>query len=299
MRIIGKIHSVDINHKLIGIKAYKRIIYFSLQNSQMTLFKRYLYEGIYIDLDYDEDRVFIRNGIKGFVVNFISQIYSTSIYNKTKYFDKEQINSSLAEFLSNLGNIMFLDLEMTMPSYNYSGKEYKAEIIQAGYILVNGNGDEITRYSNYIKPVVNPVLSKRALKFLNIEYSSFYAKAINYVDFYEDFKEVLELYHPTIVVYGKNDSIILNNSFSINHVNSLTSSIRYVNLCKLIKNYYNLKNDAGLFKLYQIYYENDDLQVHDAFNDCYVTKEVFEAFKRDITHLTNFSHKINKILNNK
>ena len=43
-------------------------------------------------------------------------------------------------------------------------------------------------------------------------------------------------------------------------------------LKELIKNYYELRNDPGLFKLYQIYYDNENLQIHDAFTDCMVTK---------------------------
>lgn len=116
------------------------------------------------------------------------------------------------------------------------------------------------------------------------------------MDFYEDFKAVLLQYRPTVVVYGRNDSITLSSSYLLHKVPSLAPYMRFVNLSKLIKNYYNLKNDAGLFKLYQIYYENDDLQVHDAFNDSYVTKEVFQAFKNDVNRTTSFSAKIRKIL---
>ncbi len=296
MHILGNIVKVNIEHKLIGIKAYKRIIYFYFQSSQLSLFKRYLYEGIYIDLEYDENKTFRKKGIDAYIVNYVNQIFSFSLNKRVNYYDKLEINSSLSKFLSSLGNIMFLDLEMTMPGYGYSGKEYKAEIIQAGYLLVDANGDEISRYSNYILPKVNPKLSNRTLSFLKLENSQFYSKAIPYMDFYEDFKAVLLQYRPTVVVYGRNDSITLSSSYLLHKVPSLAPYMRFVNLSKLIKNYYNLKNDAGLFKLYQIYYENDDLQVHDAFNDSYVTKEVFQAFKNDVNRTTNCSAKIRKIL---
>ena len=296
MNIIGSIYKVDIAHKLIAIKTFSKLNYFYFQNSQLQVFKRYLYEGIYIDLEYDEQKKFLKKGIQAYVINYINQIYSMSLYRKIKYFDKNEINNSLSKFLSSLGNVMFLDLEMTMPSYGFHGTEFQAEIVQAGYILIDNNGEEICRYSNYIKPVVHPELSKRVLKFLNIEYSSFYSKAIEYSSFYEEFSEVISLYNPSIIVYGKNDSITLNSSYIINNVEPLTNKTRFVNLCKLIKNYYNLRNDAGLFKLYQTYYENDDLQIHDAFNDCYVTKEVFQAFKNDVSHKTNNYEKIRKAL---
>ena len=296
MNIIGNIYKVDIAHKLIAIKTYNKLNYFYFQNSQLQVFKRYLYEGVYINLEYDEDKVFRKNKINAYLVNFVNEIYSMSMYKRVKYYDKEEINGSLSKFLSSLGNVMFLDLEMTMPSYGFSGSSFQAEIVQAGYLLMDSNGEEISRYSNYIKPVVHKELSNRVLKFLNIDHTEFYSKSITYKDFYDDFKEVIDIYHPAIIVYGKNDSITLNNSYKINKVKSLEKVTRFVNLSKIIKNYYNLKNDPGLFKLYQIYYNNDDLQIHDAFNDSLVTKEVFKAFKDDVNHKTNFYDEIRRIL---
>lgn len=292
MRIIGSIYKVDIHTKMIAIKSYRRLVYLYFQNSQMNLFKRYLYEGIYIDLEYDENKTFVRKGIAAYLIDYVNQVYHLSAQKRIYYYNKNEMNTSLSKFLSTLGNIMFLDLEMTMPSYGYSGKEYQAEIIQAGFLLVDGNGDEIYRYSSYIKPVIHPKLSKRVQKFLNIDYSEFYSKAISYSEFYEEFDEVLSIYHPTIVVYGKNDGIMLKNSYRIHKKPSLVEKTRIVNLCMLVKNYYNLRNDAGLFKLYQIYYGNENFQVHDAFNDSEVTGAVFKAFKDDVNHITNHYEKI-------
>ena len=296
MQIIGNIYKVDIANKLIAIKTYNKLNYFYFQNSQLQVFKRYLYEGVYINLDYDEEKIFKKNNINAYLVNYVNQIYSMSIYKKIKYYDKEEINGSLSKFLSSLGNIMFLDLEMTMPSYGFYGSSFQSEIVQAGFLLLDNNGEEITRYSEYIKPVVHKELSNRVLKFLHLDQTEFNSKSITYKKFYEDFKEVLEIYHPAIIVYGKNDSITLNSSYRINKVKSLEKHTRFINLSKIIKNYYELRNDPGLFKIYQIYYNSEDLQVHDAFTDCMVTKEVFKAFKDDVNHKTNFYEEIRKYL---
>ena len=296
MRIRGSIVKVNPQAKLIAIKGFNRLKYFYFQSSQMNIFKRYLYEGVYIDLEYDETKVFKKKGIEANIVDFVHQVYAVSKYKRTYFYDENTINTSLSKFLSSMGNIMFLDLEMTMPSYGYAGKEFQAEIIQAGFLLVDANGDEICRYSNYIRPVIHKTLSRRVQKFLQIDLPTFESKAINYKDFYEEFEEILTLYRPTIVVYGKNDSIILKNSYKINHLPSLQNKTRFVNLCKLIKNFYNLRNDAGLFKLYQIYYNQENLQIHDAFNDSEVTKAVFKAFKDDVNHITNNYEKIRKEL---
>ena len=189
---------------------------------------------------------------------------------------------------------MFLDLEMTMPTYSHTGKMYTTEIIQVGYVLVNGQGEEICRYSQYIKPKIHLGLSKRTLDFLNISAKDFYDNAIDYEIFYEDFKLVLFEYHPSVVIFGKNDRITLNSSFRIHQVEPLNAFLRYVNLSKLIQTYYHLQNEPGLFKLYQFYYDNQDTQIHDALNDSYVTMKVFRAFKNDVDLITDYRELIEK-----
>lgn len=295
MRIIGRIYKTQIKDRIIGIFAYNRIHYLHLQNSQLNQFKRYLFPGTYVDLDYDEEKTFIRKGISAYFVNYIYQIFRTDQYHKIPYYDSHEINSSLSEFLNNLGNIMFLDLEMTMPTYSHTGKMYTTEIIQVGYVLVNGQGEEICRYSQYIKPKIHLGLSKRTLDFLNITAKDFYDSAIDYETFYEDFKLVIQEYRPTIVIFGKNDRITLNSSFQIHKVEPLNPFLRYVNLSKLIQSYYHLQNEPGLFKLYQFYYENQDIQIHDALNDSYVTMKVFKAFKNDVDLITDYRERIEKI----
>lgn len=296
MNILGSIYKVDIKSKLIAIKTFNRLNYFYFQNSQLQVFKRYLYKGIYINLEYDEEKVFKKNNVNAYIINYVNEIFSMNIYRKIKYYDKEVIEGTLSKFLNSLGNTMFLDLEMTMPSYGFHGQGFKTEIVQAGYMLVDSNGNEIACYNNYIKPTINKELSNRTLKFLNIDHTTFYSKAISYQQFYEDFKEILDIYHPAIIVWGKNDSKALSDSYIYNKVKSLEKNTRFVNICKIIKNYYNLRNEPGLFKLYQIYYKNFENQLHDAFDDSLVTKDVFKAFKDDVEHKTSFYDEIRKFL---
>lgn len=287
MKIIGLIHYVDLHSKIIGIKKNRKIIFYYFQNSQMSIFKRYLYKGNWIELEYDEDRSFQKNMRESFVVSFVYKIFSVGKYDKVMYYDKTMLNQSLSKFLKSLGNVMLLDLEMTMPSYSFSGKRFRAEIIQAGYIVLDGEGEELCRYSNYVLPKLAKGISKRVEDFLKISNFEFNLKAIKYSEFYADFKDAIESYHPAILVYGKNDILVLNDSYSINDKPSLKKKTRFINLCQLIKNYYDLRNDPGLFKLYKLYYDNDDVQVHDAFNDSEVTAKVFKAFKDDVNLKTN------------
>ena len=51
----------------------------------------------------------------------------------------------------------------------------------------------------------------------------------------------------------------------------------------LIKNYYGYKDELGLFQTYEkLTDSNLGHQKHDAFEDAYVTKEIYEIFKTKI-----------------
>ncbi len=286
MTIKGVIHVVDLKHKLIGIRQYRKIKYFYFNNSQMNIFKRYLYIGNVIELDYQEDSLKTKNKIACYIVSYVDRLYAVDV-KKTIYYDKSFLNKSLTSFLKTLGNYMVLDLEMTMPSYGYKGKSFRAELIQAGFILVDSQGDEILRYSNYVKPTIAKTINSRAEKFLGISQAEFDLKSISYDEFYDEFKEIYENYHPAVIIFGKNDSLVLNDSFVVNNKEDL--NVRYVNICSLIKGYYELKNDPGLFKLYQTYYDVEDNQLHDALDDAEATLYVYKAF------LDEVNHKIDKV----
>ena len=277
---------IELDNKIIGIKKYKKIEFFYFQNSQMNVFKRYLYVGNWIDLEYDEEKTTRRGPYLAYVISFVNRLEAEGLYDHIVYYDKKDITSSLYDFLGSLDNTMFLDLEMTMPPYNFKGKGFRTEVIQAGFIVFDKNGEELIRYRNFIEPMITKTLSKRAEKFLGITNEEFIENQIPYLTFYNDFKEIIEKYNPAIVVYGKNDILVLNDSYLLHNVPSLKDQTRYVNLCQLIKSHYELRNDPGLFKLFQIYYDNEDIQVHDAFNDSEVTAKVFEAFREDILYKT-------------
>lgn len=284
MTIKGTIHVVDLDHKLIGIRQYRKIKYFYFNNSQMNIFKRYLYVGNVIELDYQEDSIKIKKGIACYNVSYVDKLFAVGV-RKTIYYDKSYLNKSLSSFLKTLGNYMVLDLEMTMPGFGTKGKAFRAELIQAGFILVDASGDEILRYNKYVKPTIAKTINSRAEKFLGIKQADFDLKAISYDEFYEEFKEICENYNPAVIVFGKNDSLVLNDSFIINKKDNL--NIRYVNICSLIKGYYELKNDPGLFRLYETYYEVDDNQVHDALDDAETTLLVYKAFLDEVNHRIN------------
>ncbi len=296
MKIRGLIHMIELDHKVIGIKLYKSIKFFYFQNSQMNTFKRYLYQDNWIELEYDENYLSRKGQFLAYRVSYVYKLEAIGKFDHVIYYDKNILNKSLYKFLDNLGNSMFLDLEMTMPSYSFRGKGFVTELIQAGLEICDDKFDVIYKYSNYVEPKINKTLSKRAEDFLGITSDEFFKKCIKYKQFYDDFNELLFKYNPAIVVFGKNDQLVLNDSYNINNVPSLKNKTRYINLCQLIKNFYELKNDPGLFKLYGVYYDNDENQIHDALDDCEVTRLVFLAFKKDILE-NKFKKKILEVFN--
>ena len=273
---------LELDHKIIGIKCYKSIKFFYFQNSQMNTFKRYLYQDNWIDLEYDENAISKKGNYLAYKVSFVYKLEAVGRYDRITYYDKIALDKSMYDFLDNLGNTMFLDLEMTMPSYTFKGKGFVTEIIQAGFEICDKNNDIIYQYSNYIKPSINKELSKRAEDFLGISSKDFFKKCISYNDFYNEFNNILLKYDPSIIIYGRNDKLVLNDSYEINNVKSLNNKTRFINLCQLIKTFYELKNDPGLFKLLSVYYDNVDAQIHNALADSEATRLVFLAFKKDI-----------------
>ena len=89
MKISGRIHTIDIKNKLVGILINKKIQFYYFQNSQMNLFKRYLYVGNWVEIEYDENHKIIKGKKEAFVVSFVYKISSIDKYNKIIYYDKK------------------------------------------------------------------------------------------------------------------------------------------------------------------------------------------------------------------
>ena len=103
---------------------------------------------------------------------------------------------------------------------------------------------------------------------------------ITFTEFYNEFKEILIKYNnPSIVVWGKNDILALKACYDINDLTPLTPN--FINLLQVHKNYFNLKNDLGLFNAYKNYTGKDLDQEHDALVDAFMTKNVFFEFKKE------------------
>ncbi len=287
MHFVGIIHSVNLKNKVFSIRNKTGVKFFYLQNNLIKKFKKYLEKGRYVAFDYDEDKIIVKNKITSFQVNYFTKIIRKTKRRNIKYYDLKIIQSGIRDLINSLENVMFLDLEMTMQDYHHNEK-FKTEIIQAGYIIVDKDNNVLCEKSNYVKPTVCKRITARTYQFLGINKDDL-KDAISYKEFYKDFKNVLNTYHPTILVWGKNDIKVINDSYSLNKVKSLADLTTFINLLSIQKNYFNLKNDLGLFRAYSIYNHTEDIfQAHDALADARVTFEVYKLFKEIINQNEEF-----------
>ena len=277
---VGIIHSIDLDNRLIAMKNKNKIEYFYLQNGLLKKFQRYLTTSTFIEFDYN-DKLDKCANVLAYKVNFFIRIFRKVGFRREVFYDLSVIRSGVKDLLTNLDNIMFLDLEMTMQSFD-SPKDFKSEIIQAGYLITDKYGNDLERKNYYIKPTLFPKLNKRTIKFLSIDDEVINNEGISFNKFYDEFKDVLIKYNnPSIIVWGKNDILALKSCYEINDLAPLTPN--FLNLLQVHKNYFNLKNDLGLFDAYKKYTGEDLDQEHDALVDAFMTKNVFFEFKKEAT----------------
>ena len=283
MIVTGVIHSANLNCRYISILINKKLTFFSLQNHLVKKFRKYLHKGRFVQFEcYDDADLFC--GRRAYKVKHFIKIIRKRYRSHEIYYDIEIIRQGIVDVVNNMENIMFLDMEMTMHDWNVS-RNFTSEIIQAGFIITNNKGEELEVGSHYVKPTLFKKLTKRTKNFLHITDNDLEA-GLTYNEFYDYFNNILDKYDPTIIVWGKNDIISLKDSYTINGKESLEKKCNFVNILQVQKNYFNLKNDLGLFKALKIYTGVDPVQIHDALEDARVTKEVFFAFKKIINEGT-------------
>lgn len=271
------IYDIDRELKIFYLIIEGRKIGFYLSNRLAKTFFDYLRKGVLVDFEIATKRKKI-HGKMYFQVAHFNRIISLEPYRV--HYDLHQLRKDMQEVLNQYKYYLFIDFEMTMPGY--SPTSFTPEIIQVGYVLSEAHGDMILQNGYYVMPSPSTNLSKRTKKFLNLDELKFYEDAIHYEKFYEDLNRIIDEYHPKFVVWGKNDITALNDSYKLHQKKSLTKDTDFIDLLKLHKDYYNLKDDLGLFKAYKTYFEIDGIQHHDANDDALVTKYVFDAFMQNM-----------------
>mgnify|MGYP002639359646 CR=1 FL=1 len=288
--ISGRIFYIDEEERIIGLKVKDRQSFFYLQRSLLNKIGKYLELSRFIQFVIeDEPRIYKKT--KVYTVEYIVKIMAIRYRKNIVYYDIKNIKNGTKHLINNLKTKMFLDLEMSMHPYKVD-KNFTQEIIQVGFYLVDENNKIIEEYNQLIKPKLHPKLTKRTLKFLEITQDDLNG-GIEYSVFYNHFKHLIEAYNPAIIVWGRNDFLALRDSYKVNGFPTLKFKTRYINLLKLHKNYFNLKNDLGLFNAYKCYSNIENPQAHNALEDAKVTFEIFEGFKKVLNNkisidLSNF-----------
>ncbi len=276
MKIRGLIHKIDDKAQIIQIKQNRTLKTFYFQRSLYKKFKRFLSDNEVIELvSYDSE--IIRNKIACYQVMYICEIILLLPKKNKVLYDKSYLNLSMYNFFKSLNYKLFIDIEMTMPDYN-GEKNFRAELIQAAFFVINKDGEEVERYNFHCIPTKKRHINSRTKKFLHIDSDG----EVSYYKFYNKFKAVLNKYKPAVITFGKNDKLYLESSYKTNNLPSLTFLTRFVNLLSIIRSHYELKNDPGLFALYEHYYGVKEEQAHDALEDATVTRLVYDAFVKEL-----------------
>jgi sporulation inhibitor KapD len=246
---------------------------FYLSNRLNKTFMAYLQPGVLVDFAvFDQMKKVDHAWV--YQVAYFNQIIQINPYRV--HYDLEQLRAEMKDVLEKKKYFLFIDFEMTMPGYKE--RDFQSEIIQVGYVLSEAGKLPILEDGYYVLPKHRTYLSRRTIKFLKLDSDLFFSTAKHYDHFYQAIKDIVETYQPKLVVWGKNDYQALNDSYQLHQMPKLLQSDDFIDLLKLHKDYYNLKDDLGLFKAYKTYYKIEEAQAHDAIADARVTKMVFDAF---------------------
>ncbi len=281
-QISGKIRKIHTDERIFEMLVKDKIEFFYLSRSQMKKFNMYLQNGLFVYFTYKDEPV-IKGKFKAYeIINFTKMIYIKG-HRRTVYFDIDTIKKGVASVLNRNTNKMFLDMEFTMPSYDFNNeKPFVTEIIQYGILIENADGQVILSESSLVKPKDPSGLNARTFNFLNLEKEDF-NKAITNKTFYKRLKKYMEEYDPVIYVWGKNDIITLDAFYKLHGFDAVTSRKNFVNLMQLMKNYLGQKSDIGLFNALTLLDPTfNDSQDHDALEDASVTCMIYHLFKKRV-----------------
>lgn len=284
MKIHGRVIDTIPKERVLKLLCSDQIIYLYFQRKDFKEFGPYFFDKPYLFVEVNEEGKKIGKYMTHEVVSFI-RIVQPSKYCACKkrvvYFDMEAIKKGVRNLINKPHNKLFIDLEFTMPAY-YQTMPHIQEIIQYGIIVEDENGQIVFEDSSLVRPSKPYNLNARTLKFLSRKRGEFDG-ACNYKEFYNVLKWCLKEYNPKIYAWGRSDILAIEQSFSINKVKALDVRERHINLMQVMKNYYNLKDEIGLFQTYEEMSKNSlNPQQHDALEDAMITREIYCMFKQQI-----------------
>ncbi|HHU21207.1 MAG TPA: hypothetical protein GXZ51_02020 [Acholeplasma sp.] len=279
MEIRGRVVDTIPSLRIIKAETRDRMYYVYLSRKMFRDFGPYFYETPYVLMEVDKKET--HGKYSCYHLKAFTKIIKHIQRERRVFFDILEIQDSIRDIINRKENMLFIDLEYSLPS-SRGYREKFIEIIQYGMVLYDKEGKKILEDHSLVKPNKKSSLNKNTLNFISREFKEF-KDGVDYIVFYQTLEEILEKYDPKIVVWGNNDVPTLEKSFRINHLKPLKIRKRSLNLMQLIKNYYSLKNDLGLFETYELATNTKlEPQMHDAFEDAVVLKGLYDQFKKDI-----------------
>lgn len=197
----------------------------------------------------------------------------------------DSIKNQTVELINSFDYKMFVDFEFTMPAFNEKSK-FEYELLQVGIVISDPNDKVVDEYSSYIK--TKKKVSDRTKRFLNISNEEL-AESVSQKEFYNLLQNYFRIYTPTVFVWGSSDIKALNKFYDKNHFKQI--KFDSVDLAKIIRSYYSLQEDLGLFAALQIFNGIQATQAHHALTDASATKEVFDSFKKILNNDTKLNVK--------
>ena len=280
-RIQGTIVSIDELTRELVIATRKRRWHVVMQRSAFNQYFKFLAPGHTIIGDIKVTRAHRPPHLKLRVsLTRVYQIHQPHPRGRLVFYSHQHVQKQTGRFINSLGMKLFLDLEMSMHPYKID-KTFVQEVIQAGYVLTDATGTVLKRYAAFIRPTRHRKLTPRTLKFLDLTQTDV-DQGIPYTEFHQHLISLIETHQPAIIVWGMNDALALRDAADINGLPRLPKRTRFVNLLKLHKNYFALKDDLGLVNAYKLYGHRLDNQRHDALEDAEMTRCIFTGFQKHI-----------------
>lgn len=265
------IYAVDDDKRIIYIKHQKRLIQLQLSHKIASIFLPILQKGFLIDVDVKKIHPYL------YKIKVFKQIISLKPYRVL--YDLDMLRLDMQDFMEHINHFVFLDFEMSMPGYHHKGY-FQSEIIQFGLIVTDKNFQPLYESMQYLYDHKRQPLSERTKKFLKLDQETYEKQAMPYQLLYETLAYIQKTYKPKWIVWGKNDIQVLKDSFIIHNKQPILDTKDFVDMLKLHKDYYHLKDDLGLLKAFQMYYKETIFQSHDALDDAHMTLNITQAFMK-------------------
>lgn len=284
--LYGKIRCVYPDYRLIEIMYKNRIYFLHLSRNQQKKFEPYLAIDSFIHVQIFDDTVRIENVQAYKIINFL-KIYRMVGTKIKSYYDIKEIKDGVRKIINKDSYKLFIDLEFTMPPFNYDSKNTKekfvAEICEYGMYILDSSNNVIDSSYGLVRPVSKLGINERTAEFIHTTKDKILT-APYYSTFYNTLRDYLSFYQPIIYIWGKNDYLVMSNSYAMHKLKPITERKNFINLMQLIKNYYSIKDDIGLYAAYDLFGSKPyiSIQDHNALHDAWATVEVFKLFEKEI-----------------